>query len=172
MAARAQITLTVPRNARGSRNFTRELKTRQRLLGKEFQKQLLKTLKKNAPGTGKNLGSSFSVKVRTTAKSVSLFIESSHPGAGPLEFGVKGGSRPPIGRIIEWVKRKNLKARGGRKFKNREEEARFIAFAISRSIGRKGIRARSYIKESIDDTMTKIRGKLKGKIFRFVQKGR
>lgn len=172
MAARAQITLTIPRNARGSRNFAREIKTRQRLLGKEFQKQLLKVLKKNAPGTGRNLGSSFLLKTRTTKNSVSLFIESKHPGAGPLEFGVKPGTRPPVARMIQWVKRKNLKARGGRKFKNREAEARWIAFAVSRSIQKKGIKAREYMQKSIDDTMTKIRGKLKGKIFRFIQKGK
>ena len=54
-----------------------------------------------------------------------------------------GVKAPPVRVIIEWIRKKRIPLRGGR--------INAVAYAIARSIGRFGIRAKPFIERSADE---------------------
>ena len=73
-----------------------------------------------------------------------------------VEFGRKPGSKqPPVEPIIRWMKTKpvKLRAKGGGFVKQTEEGLRRAAWAISASIGRRGIPPLRYYRDAIEDAL-------------------
>jgi hypothetical protein len=61
-----------------------------------------------------------------------------------VEKGRKPGVKaPPVSVIVSWIKRKKIPLRGGR--------INAVAYAIARSIGRWGIKAKPFIERSADE---------------------
>lgn len=61
-----------------------------------------------------------------------------------VDKGRKAGTKaPPVRVIIEWIKKKKIPLRGGR--------INAVAYAIARSIGRWGIKAKPFIERSADE---------------------
>jgi hypothetical protein len=61
-----------------------------------------------------------------------------------VEKGRKPGVKaPPVSVIVAWIKRKKIPLRGGR--------INAVAYAIARSIGRWGIKAKPFIERSADE---------------------
>jgi hypothetical protein len=61
-----------------------------------------------------------------------------------VEKGRKPGVKaPPVRVIVDWIKRKKIPLRGGR--------INAVAYAIARSIGRWGIKAKPFIERSADE---------------------
>jgi len=105
------------------------------------------------------LRSSFGTTQRRTPMAVEGEVRSVSTYAAPVEFGRLPGKMPPVDAIEYWVRRK-LGITGDR-------EARSVAFAIARSIGKKGTKgafmvrdglqaATPYIERLFDDAVGRI----------------
>lgn len=73
-----------------------------------------------------------------------------------IDEGRKPGKTPPISKIVEWTKYKNIDSK--------------LAFPIARKIGKFGIQPRNILLEIIKEQELKIEGKLSDDIYLTVQK--
>lgn len=73
--------------------------------------------------------------------------------ATSIEFGQKAGTIVNINALIQWVKKKGLVSRRG---KNREKEAKSIAFAIRESIKQQGTKARPFLYPAMRDSENEV----------------
>ncbi len=73
-----------------------------------------------------------------------------------IDEGRKPGKTPPVSKIIEWTKYKNIDSK--------------LAFPIARKIGKFGIQPRNILLEIIKEQELKIEGKLSDDIYLTVQK--
>jgi hypothetical protein len=77
-----------------------------------------------------------------------------------VEEGRKAGKRPPIDKILEWMKIKRIQPRNEngsfKKFatpKAKENAMEGIAFNISRAIGARGIKPLFYFRDAVNETV-------------------
>jgi hypothetical protein len=92
-----------------------------------------------------------------------------------VEEGRKAGKRPPIDKILEWMKIKRIQPRNEngsfKKFatpKAKENAMEGIAFNISRAIGARGIKPLFYFRDAVNETVVEFNDRflaaLKGEI--------
>ena len=80
-----------------------------------------------------------------------------------LERGRKAGAKmPPVSAIEEWIKVRKIIPRPVtlKSGKQRVPTVQQLAYVIARSISRKGIAPRPFMRESIEDTMKDFKSKL------------
>lgn len=68
-----------------------------------------------------------------------------------------GGKFPPIRLILEWVKRKGIKPKGGAT----PSSLRSLAYLIARSIARRGVKPRPYLFPSFEEVRPKFEADIK-----------
>jgi len=71
----------------------------------------------------------------------------SAPYSDNVEYGREAGTMPPVGPIVGWVKR--------RLGISNEKEARRIAFAVAKSIQKRGIEAARFLRNAADQANSK-----------------
>ena len=80
-----------------------------------------------------------------------------------ISYGRKPGSRmPPVEAIENWIKVRKILPRPItlKSGKQRVPTVQQLAYVIARSIAKKGIKARPFMRESIEDTMRDFQSKL------------
>ena len=80
-----------------------------------------------------------------------------------ISYGRKPGSRmPPVSAIENWIKVRKIIPRPVtlKSGKQRVPTVQQLAYVIARSISRKGIAPRPFMRESIEDTMSDFKSKL------------
>lgn len=96
--------------------------------------------KANAPGVPFDTGE-YRRRFAATVTGLQLSIYNTDPKAPIIEDGRRAGARmPPVNALIPWVKRKGL-GRKGRLKKLGDQALRGVAWAVARSIAKRGLRA-------------------------------
>ena len=88
------------------------------------------------------------VKVKLTSRGLQISFKEY---GKYIDRGRKPGTPPPVAPIERWVKRKNINIKGS---------SRSTAFAISKSIGKKGIPARPWLDKANERVMNEVGGEL------------
>ena len=126
-----------------------------------FRGERWKTTKKprriEASGkTGRSLG----YQLRVLQNSYELKFEGAET-TQYTEYGRGPGGRPPLQRIMQWVKDKNVKPyvttpSGGRKFVSRSpRRLRMMAYAIAKKIGERGTQPTYFYEAAVNEALEK-----------------
>jgi hypothetical protein len=117
--------------------------------------------KKRRAVASDNLRKSLTYRYDNKYKRIDFFAKgSASEYAYYVEEGRKAGKRPPIDKILEWMKIKRIQPRNEngsfKKFatpKAKENAMEGIAFNISRAIGARGIKPLFYFRDAVNETM-------------------
>ena len=117
--------------------------------------------KKRRAVASDNLRKSLTYRYDNKYKRIDFFAKgSASEYAYYVEEGRKAGKRPPIDKILEWMKIKRIQPRNEngsfKKFatpKAKENAMEGIAFNISMAIGRRGIKPLFYFRDAVNETM-------------------
>ena len=111
-------------------------------LGEDLINQMIIEIKNNDSVATKELIRSFTPKVNENI----LEISSSAKQSIFINRGRSAGARPPIKKIMEWMKAKNIR---GRSYRGRFRRLRDAAFFISLGIQNSGYKGIDYINRSL-----------------------
>lgn len=111
-------------------------------LGKDLIDQMIIEIRNNDSVATKELVNSFSPIVNKNT----LQINSSAKQSIFINRGRSAGTRPPISKIMEWMKAKNIR---GRNYRGRFRRLRDAAYFISLGIQNSGYKGIDYVNKSL-----------------------
>jgi len=121
-------------------------------VGDELVKELTKQLIAHDKVATKNLVNSLDFDVIEQAEKLSLVLKADYY-LRYVDEGRKKGNPPPSKEIEKWIKVKGISLRSDKGVKYKPAQA---AFVISRSIGKKGIKATNVINKSINNVLNNL----------------
>lgn len=130
-------------------------------VGDELVKELTKQLISHDKVATRNLVNSLDFDVIEQAEKLSLVLKADYY-LRYVDEGRKKGNPPPTDDIAKWIKVKGISGRSigsisGKKGKGVSKiKPEQLAFAISRSIGKKGIKATNVINTSINNVLSNL----------------